>query len=335
MEDNVLYNCPRGVAQAENYGVTSYGSGVGHYENAADNNIIRRNLLVGTAGTPPGEDNVAIYAGAGTTVENNLVITSNIGIAARLESEASALRNLRVVHNTVFGATDHAFSIRSTDSADSSVVVANNAFFTGNDTAYGYRWPEAIGGAVAEANYYTGLDYAEVSAPAMIRLAGTEASAFVALSSSVPGADFMPAAGGPLVDVGSAVAGTTEDFDLASRPAGAGPDVGAYEQRGDLSDHWAITLDLKGSSGTGGFGAGPGTGASGAGVPAGGSGTGAQGTGAQGAIGVEPGGDVASDDSGGCGCRVRVDGRAGSGLSIGLALAALSARRRGRGAARR
>lgn len=328
MEDNVLYNCPRGVAQEENYGVTSYGSGVGHYQNAADNNLIRRNLLVGTAGVQDGERNVAIYAGPGTLVENNLVITADIGIAARLESEASALRNLVVVHNTVFDVTDHAFSIRSTDSADSSVIVANNAFFTGNDTAFGYRWPEAIGGTVAEANYYTGQDYAEVGEPAMIRLSGTEASAFVALSSSVPGADFMPAAGGPLVDVGSSVAGTTDDFDLAARPVNAGPDVGAYELRDDLSDHWAITLDVKGSSGTGGFGAGPGTGGSGAGTAQGGSGTGAQG-----AADVDDGEGGASDDEG-CGCRLHADGNARWSPLLGVALAAWAVRRRRGGSAR-
>jgi hypothetical protein len=40
-EDNVMYNCPRGVStESENYGITSYGSGAVNYTIAADDNIV-------------------------------------------------------------------------------------------------------------------------------------------------------------------------------------------------------------------------------------------------------------------------------------------------------
>jgi MYXO-CTERM domain-containing protein len=246
MEDNVLYDCPRGVAQAENYGVTSYGSGPAHYASAADSNIIRRNLLYRTAGVNAGEKNVAIYAGPGTVVENNLVIQADIGIAARLESEVSTLRNLRVVSNTVYSVTDHAFSIRGTQTADASVVVANNALVAVNASAFGYRWPDAMGQTVALNNYYSGQDYAEVKAPAMIKLTAAPTALFAASSTAIPGADFLPKAGGGLIDTGSAAQAPATDFDLSPRPAGAGPDVGAYETGG--SSHWALALDFKGSA---------------------------------------------------------------------------------------
>jgi hypothetical protein len=146
IEDNVMYNCPRGVSgETENYGITSYGSGVGHYTNAADDNTVQRNLVLGSSATQAGHDNVAIYAGPGTLVVNNVIIDADQGIAARLEEEASVMRNLSVVNNTVYGATDNAFSIRGCQAADSSVIVTGNALFAVDAAGFGYRMPDPVG----------------------------------------------------------------------------------------------------------------------------------------------------------------------------------------------
>ena len=136
----------------------------------------------------------------------------------------------------------------------------------------------------------------------------------------MPGADFMPASGGPLVDVGSAVAGTSDDFDLSARPAGAGPDVGAYELHPDLSDHWPIALDFKGAAATGGFGGEPNIGGSGAGVPTGASG--------QGAAGADATGGAPGEETSGCGCRVEAAGRGAAATPLGLGVAGLLVLRR-------
>ena len=328
MEDNVAYDCPRGVAQEENYGLTSYGSGPAHYQNAAESNVIRRNLLLRTGGVQAGEKNVAIWAGPGTTVENNVIITTDIGIAARQESEVSNLRNLRVLHNTIYDVTDHAFSIRGTQNSDDSVVVANNVFITVDGSAFGYRWPDGMGGSVAEANFFTGQDYAEVSEPAMIRLNDAPTAVFVNPSTTVPGADFMLVMGGPLVDVGSTVAGTADDFDLTSRPQGSGVDVGAYEEGGDPAEHWSLDVAFKGSTGTGGTSGAGGSGGTGGAAGSGGSGgsggtsatggtSGAGGTGTGASAGTA--GSGASPGSGGSGASSGSSGAAGASASAGAA----------------
>ena len=306
-EDNVMYNCPRGVSgQTENYGITSYGSGVGHYTIAADDNVVQRNLVFGTARA--GHSNVAIYVGPGTQVLNNVIIQSNQGIAARLESEASSMQNLTVVNNTVLGATDYAFSIRGCQQADKSVVVTNNVFIANDANGYGYRMPDPVGSMIATANYYQGLDYAEASPPVMNKLTAPLSAIFVNPTTSVPGADLMPAPGSPLLDKGDPATAPPLDFDLAMRPSGAGPDVGAYERGaasttdggadGGAPEHWGLELGFKGSTAKGGI---PDTGGPGAG--------GAPGTGGSG-----------SGSPGGCKCSLPGE-RDGGGLAPALALA--------------
>lgn len=250
MEDNVMYDCPRGVAQAENYGITSYGSGAAHYTNAADDNVLRRNLLFRTGGTHAGEKNVAIYAGPGTVVENNVVVDTDIGIAARLEDEATDMRNLRVVNNTVYRTTDHAFSIRGCATADSSVVVVNNVFAAVVSGAFGYRMPDPTGAMLAAQNRYQGADYGEASPPVMIPITVPLDTVFASPGSVGANTDFMPLAGSVLVDTGTSTSAASDDYDGATRPSGSAPDVGAYELRADLSDHAALGPALKGTLGS-------------------------------------------------------------------------------------
>ncbi len=171
IEDNVTRDCPRGVSgETENYGIIAYGSGLAHYAKSDDDILIQRNFVYGSAARAAGHENVAIYVGPGTRVINNIVVASNQGIAARLESEVPDMKNVRILHNTVYDASLYAFSIRGTQKADASVVVAGNAFVAVQAMGYGYRMPDPLGGAVVKANYYAGLDYAEAPASAMSKL---------------------------------------------------------------------------------------------------------------------------------------------------------------------
>jgi hypothetical protein len=322
-EDNVTYSCPRGTSsQSETYGLVSYGTGPSHYQTAGDDNAIRRNLVIGTS--EPGQSNVAIYVGPGTIVENNVILDANQGIAARLEDEVSMMRNLSVLHNTVYGVTDYAFSIRGTQMADASVVVANNAFIATDPNAFGYRMPDDPGAMAAAANYYLGQDYAEAAPPVMIKLTAAPSAIFVSPGMMVPGADLALAPGSPLIDVGSSLAMTTNDFDLSPRPIGNGPDVGAYESHPNAMDHWGLALGLKGSAATG-IPTDPGSGSTG------GSGSGS--AGGAGSSGAADQSGAASPDgsSGGCGCEFPSSGsrtRIAAPLSLVLALLVRRARRR-------
>jgi MYXO-CTERM domain-containing protein len=274
---------------------------------------VQRNFVLGSAAVQAGHDNVAIYAGPGTQVVNNVIIGSNQGIAARLESEATEMRNLVVVTNTVLGATDNAFSIRGCQTADQSVVVTGNALLADDAAGYGYRMPDPVGSMIATANYYEGLDYAEAAPPVMNELTQPLTAIFTNPTTQVPGADLMPAAGSPLVDKADPATSPPVDFDLTMRPIGAGPDVGAYERGGDPANHWALALTFKGSSAMGGI---PDAGGPGAGGSAGGAG---------GASGAASGGSP----SGGCKCSV--PGAPRGDLAAGIAgIAALAGIRRRR-----
>jgi hypothetical protein len=290
IEDNVMYNCPRGVSgETENYGIISYGSGVGHYTIAADDNIVQRNLVLGSAAVQAGHDNVAIYAGPGTQVVNNVVILSNQGIAARLEAEASVMRNLTVINNTVYDASDNAFSIRGCQTADASVIVTGNALIAVDPMGFGYRMPDPTGAMVARANDYTGLDYAEAAPPVMNKLGASLAALFTSPTTNVPGADLMPAPGSPLLGEADPPTAPPVDFDLTPRPS-ASPDVGAYQRTADLASHWALALAFKGSAAMGGIPDAGGPGAAGSSGAAGG--------------GEGAGGGGGDARSGGCSCDV-------------------------------
>ncbi len=87
----------------------------------------------------------------------------------------------------------------------------------------------------------------------MNKLTQPPSAIFVNPTTKIPGADFMLAAGSPLVDKADPATAPPIDFDLAMRPVGAGPDVGAYELRSDLSSHWALSPAFKGSTAMGGI----------------------------------------------------------------------------------
>jgi len=186
---------------------------------------------------------------AGTIAENNLILNTNHGIAVRLEG-ASSWKNTRVIHNTVYGATDTAFSINglNTGIAD-TLIISNNVFSVGGSgTAYGYHWyPEdAVGGTVKN-NYFDGLDYgSSLTISQMRRINGT---VFVEPSISLP-ADFTPV--GDLRDGGDSANSLTDDFDNNARPSGSAPDVGCYEA--GSGPHWDIQKSFKDSSGSVGDG---------------------------------------------------------------------------------
>ena len=143
-----------------------------------------------------------------------------------------------------------------------------------------------------------------------------------------PPADATLAASSPALDRGLALPNFNDEFQ------GAAPDLGALE-RGCPAPTYGIRPEgvdesnqpgpcgNGGSGGAGGAGAGGnGSGASGAGGP-GGQGQGANGTGANSA-------DGASDEQGGCGCRLAggSDARTHGGLGALLGLGALARRRR-------
>jgi MYXO-CTERM domain-containing protein len=159
--------------------------------------------------------------------------------------------------------------------------------------------PDPTGNMVATANYYEGQDYGEASPPVMNKLTQALSAIFVNPTTTVPGADLMPATGSPLIGKADPATAPPVDFDLTPRPM-ASPDVGAYQRNGAPSDagtdggaggHWPLGLGFKGSEAMGGIpdAGGPGVGGS---SGAGGSGGASQRHG----CGCGVAGDSAGDD---------------------------------------
>ncbi len=181
---------------------------------------------------------------------------------------------------------------------------------------------------VASANYFEGQDYAEAAPPVMNKLSDAASALFASPSTTVPGADFMPAAGSSLIDKADPATAPADDFDLAPRPVGAGPDVGAYESGSGSSKHWALALAFKGGVGAGGIPSSGGSGGAGGAVNGGnangGGGTSAGGTASGGKKGA---GD---DSSGGCGCTLPGERRHGDLVGLAFWFALIAVRRRSR-----
>ena len=253
------------------------------------------------------------------TIINNVVINNESGIRFWDGHFAgqSALRNVVIANNTVVN--NRTSAIKWDAGPHENAIVENNVFAA----------QSGVGLLLLQANSTTGvsLDHnlwylPEVEAPFLwdtttydhaewVNATGhgdgdvTSEPAFVG-AWELPVENLQLQASSPAVDSGTVVAEVTEDFNGGARPAGSGYDLGAFE-----------------------FGA----------EPAGGRGPGAGGgSGASDAAGgadpaSSPGatdGD-ASEDTGGCGCRLpaRRGGNRSTPAWIAVALMVVSMRRRG------
>jgi MYXO-CTERM domain-containing protein len=157
----------------------------------------------------------------------------------------------------------------------------------------------------------------------MNKMTAALSAVFVDPTETVPSADLMPAKGSPLIGKGDAKTAPAVDFDLAVRPPGVAPDVGAYQtgatmdQDGGVAPHWPLGEGFKGSSAIGGLPPPPPSAAS---TSAGAGGSASSGTGGEGGSGSSSGA------SHGCSCELQGDASEGTaGLLVALAL--VSARR--------
>ncbi|MCB9630906.1 MAG: right-handed parallel beta-helix repeat-containing protein [Sandaracinus sp.] len=168
-------------------------------------NVIERNVMWGCG------DN-AIQSAADATIRNNLILGAGGAGLAMQPHQAGTPSNLVVVHNTILN-TGNPIALRG---ATGSVVIANNALYTGGGTSIFTNGDTSM--LVSVGNVGNG------SGPGVS--AGVIGDLVMASLDGAPPMNLFPRAGGALDGAGDAAHVVTDDFDGNARMGVA--DVGAY-----------------------------------------------------------------------------------------------------------
>ena len=264
---------------------------------------------------------------------NNLLFANHAsGISLYREDGGGASTGNLVVNNTIVMASDGRWAI-NVQNASGRNRYRNNILLSANSRTGAFDMSaDSVTGTVSDHNAGVGrfsLAETEINLAAWRSMTGldgdyaetTEAAIFTTVPGQAP-ADFVPRAGGPAVDHGTATDAPPMDLAGNARPQGDSVDLGALER----CDGPCMEPPPGGSdAGTGGPGDPDAGGGGGGGRDAGGGGGGGGGDGG----GSLNGGD--GEITGGC-CDTGDAGRSGSGVLLlgGAVAAALGLRRRRR-----
>lgn len=278
-------------------------------------NVIERNVMWGCG-------DHGIQSAADAIIRNNIILGSGSDGLAMQPHQSGAPSNLTVVHNTILHPQNHAIRISG---ITGPVTIANNALYAQNGSAI------FVSGGAGQLTTTGNVGEGGVSGGGALA-PGALASDFVAASyAGAPPMDVFPATGSALVDAGDAAHVAADDFNGTPRNGVA--DAGAYKFDSAGNPGWPLGEGFKDAP-AGGEG-GSGGGAAAGGASAGGSSGAGAGAGTGGGTGAgSNAGPGATDDEGGCGCRVpaRSDRDERPAGLFALALLALGVVRR-RGAA--
>lgn len=193
------------------------------YGGAAARNIVEGNVMWNC-----GE---AIQVVSDATIQNNIILTSDVGITAGPHAQVAGVQNVTIVNNTLYG---HGTCLAMGWSGATNVILANNAVYCPSTTAVS----GSLGSAVVRSNYLTG------SGPSIDNVrffaGGAVAAAFV----DAAGRDLWPAPGSVLRSTADVSLAPARDFNDAARTAPF--DVGAYETDGLASNPgWRVVAGFK------------------------------------------------------------------------------------------
>ncbi len=192
------------------------------------------NVVEGNAVWNCGE---AIQVVSDAIVRNNLVATSaEIGILARPHAQVPRVRNVQIVHNTVYG-HPRCLVVRWADAA--GVVLAHNALYCGGETAVDAEGLDRA--AVTVAGNVVDGELRGARVDGIRFLAGGPAGAAFR---DPQGLDFWPRPGSPLR--GAARPPFVAEKDFNGRPRKSPADAGAYET-GGLAENpgWRVKAGFK------------------------------------------------------------------------------------------
>ena len=221
IRDNVIHDTTIGTRYPC---IFVYGGGV-------DVNIVEGNAMWNC-----GE---AIYAVADAVVRNNIIFSSDVGIASYPHVQVSQMRNLTIVNNTIYG---NGGCLHARWSSVTNAVLANNAIYCPGTTA-----ADASGFTNAQVvirnNYIEGNVAGASIDNQQFFAGGTSAAAFIDPGS----ANFWPQPTSILLGKGDPAYSSAVDFNNTPRIVPI--DVGAYETNGLLSNPgWQIQQGFKGTA---------------------------------------------------------------------------------------
>jgi hypothetical protein len=186
-----------------------------------------RNIIDGNFAVNAGSQDLAFQATSGVTITNNIAVnTDSAGIGITLNSLApgSVIRNISILHNTVYNSlNDACLRLNSIPSTPSNIVVANNVFYCPNQPSITSASNLA---AVTFANngILGSISASGVSSSGTFLLSSTESNVF----ENVNNYNFYPAQNSALINAGNASFSISYDFNGNSRSSTT-PTVGAYE----------------------------------------------------------------------------------------------------------
>ncbi len=191
-----------------------------------------RNIVEGNVMWNCGE---AIQVVSDAVIQNNIVLTSDIGLTAASHADVAGVQNVTIVNNTFY---NHGTCLNIRWASATNMIFANNAVYCPSTTAVS----ASFGTAVVRSNYVTGPGVTPDNS--RFFAGGTVASAFV----DADGRNLWPAPGSVLRDAADASLVPQLDFNGSARTVPS--DVGAYETEGLASNPgWQVVPGIKPSGG--------------------------------------------------------------------------------------
>ncbi|HSE92492.1 MAG TPA: hypothetical protein VLF19_04230, partial [Methylomirabilota bacterium] len=173
----------------------------------------------------------AIQVVSDAVIQNNIILTSDVGITAAPHAQVNGVRNVTIVNNTLYG---HDVCLSIGWSGATNAILANNAVYCPSATAVS----ASLGSAVVRSNYITGSG---ASIDNVRFFAGGSATAAFA---NPAGRDLWPTASSVLRNTADASFVPPRDFNETTRTASF--DVGAYETEGLASNPgWRVVAGFK------------------------------------------------------------------------------------------
>jgi hypothetical protein len=186
-----------------------------------------RNIIDGNVAFNAGTQDLAFQATSGVTITNNIAVNASfagIGILLNSVRPNSSIRNISILHNTVFNSlSDACLRLNNIGSTPTNIIVANNVFYCLNQPSI--RSASDLSSVTFSRNaIYGTVSASGISSNGTFPLSSNLANIF----QNVGNNDFYPVSGSALIGSGDSVHSISYDFNGRPRSSTT-PTVGAYE----------------------------------------------------------------------------------------------------------
>lgn len=212
-EHGIYPSCGTNWTISRNYVVGNFGFGIhvnSSISTATNNFTIERNLVEGRKGPTGSAAGIAVTAGAGHEIKNNVVIgqgSQPVKLTIGIEV-AWRLTGATIVNNTVYNTLMGIQAINST-----GITIKNNIMNAVTTNVDLNSSSVTVGNNLCTTNEPDGGCSVTTATPGFV----------------TTGSNFRLAVGSPAINAGATISTVTNDYDGVARPAGVAYDIGAYE----------------------------------------------------------------------------------------------------------